>query len=120
MLPSEPNDLKLYLRRIVSGEASVDVNDAQEIKSLSRSAGQVTRELAIRALCRVGDPEALEIARGYLAHTFRHYRAAAAFVLGEIGDESDVLRVKGLGDDSALAVRQEVDAAVAKLQRGRR
>jgi hypothetical protein len=30
------------------------------------------------------------------------------------------LRVKGLGDDSALAVRQEVDAAVAKLQRGRR
>lgn len=107
---------KAWLKSIVEGELTLTTEDATLVKQLSRSAGQVTRELAIRALTRVVGFEGVEIARGYLGDTFRHYRAAAAFTLGEIGDESDLTRLNALQSDSALAVRQAASAALGRMR----
>jgi HEAT repeat protein len=93
----------------------IGASDAATIKDASLHAGQATRELAIRALAKVGDTESLDIARSYLNDSFRHFRAAAVFALGEAREQADIERLRTMKADSAPAVRQETESALAKL-----
>ena len=108
-------ELKTWLRAVVGGQVEIDASDAATIKDTSLHAGQATRELAIRALARVGDSKSLDIARSYLNDSFRHFRAAAVFALGEAGEQTDIALLQKMESDSALAVRQEAELALSKL-----
>jgi HEAT repeat protein len=70
-------------------------------------------------LARMGDPEGLEVLRLFL---FRgdpeDVRAEAAMALGEVGDESDIERLKRAANDKKGLVRQQAVIAIEKLEEG--
>ncbi len=103
------------LRSLLEINKPVDHSTAEILIDVIGTKNQVVRELALKLLGRSKHPRAFDILTNQLNDKYRHFRAAAAYGLGELGVQEAVPYLEKLQNDPALAVRQEAAAALGKL-----
>ncbi len=105
---------KNILDRLDAVDILLKEKDKNKLLELIHSESWHLRDKVKRALCQFGKDILPEV-RPLLEERFWYVRAAAIYILGEVGEAEDFDRIKSYINSKNRTVRQEASVAIVKL-----